>query len=99
MKECSLRLTDGGTVQRVRQFLARRATRASSGKVYDRGGSKALVIAKIEAQKQKIGGRAKASEDAQLPDFEGMTNGPPSQSILFCEANFTSVAEDRCILA
>ena len=64
-KECSVmdermqfvarRLADGGTVQRVRQSLARRATRASSGKVYDRGGSKALVIAKIEAQKQKIG--------------------------------------------
>ena len=56
MQFAARRLADGGTVQRVRQFLARRAARASSGKVYDRGGSKDLVIAKIEAQKQKIGG-------------------------------------------
>ena len=41
----------------------------------------------------------RASEDAQVPDFEGMTNGPPGESILFLEANFTGVAEDRCILA
>jgi hypothetical protein len=46
MQFAARRLADGGTVQRVRQFLARRAARASSGKVYDRGGSKDLVIAK-----------------------------------------------------
>jgi hypothetical protein len=50
MQFVARRLADGGTVQRVRH-LSQRATRASSGKVYDCGGSKALAIAKIEAQK------------------------------------------------